>query len=88
MIDPMGRRFDMSVHQRGSAANAALVGGADHLLPLLGGKFVPGKHEAYFVIENFGGGSGKGIEAVIAQHLQIIRQRHAGQFHAVNDLHW
>ena len=77
----------MAVHQRRGAANAALVSGADHLLPLFGGELVAGKHEAHVVIENFRGGTGKSIEAVVAQHLEIIGQRHAGEFDAVDDLH-
>ena len=87
LIDPVGRSFDVPVHQRGCAANAALVGGADHLLPLFGGELVAGEHEAHVVVENFGGGSGQRVEAVVAQHRQIIRQRHAGEFDAVHDLH-
>ena len=52
-----------------------------------GGEFVAGEHEAHVVVENFGGGSGQSVEAVVAQHLQIVRERHAGEFDAVNDLH-
>ncbi len=61
--------------------------GADDLLPLLGGKFVAGKHEADFVVEDFSGRSRQSVEAVVAQHVQVIFERHAGQFDAVYDLH-
>ena len=61
--------------------------GANDLLPLLGGKFVARKHEADFVVENFGGGAGQSVEAVVAQHLQVIFERHAGEFDAVNNFH-
>ncbi len=87
LIDPVLGSLDVSVHQRGSAADAAAVRGADDLLPLLGGKFIAGEHEADFVIENFGGCSRQSVEAVVAQHLQIIFERHAGQFDAVDDFH-
>ena len=40
------------------------------------------------VIQNFGRGSWKCAETVVAQHREIIRQRHAREFDAVGDLHW
>ena len=87
LIDPVRRGFDVPVHQRGRAANAAAVRGADDLLPLFGGKFVAREHEAHVVVENFGGGAGESVEAVVAQHREIVRQRHAGEFDAIHDLH-
>ncbi len=63
------------------------MGGADHLLPLFGREFVAGEHEAHVVIENFGGGAGQSVESIVAQHAEIVGQRHAGEFDAVNDLH-
>jgi hypothetical protein len=63
------------------------MGGADDLLPLLRGKFVAGEYEANVVVEDLGGSSGQSVEAVIAEHLQIIVERHAGEFDAVDDFH-
>ncbi len=87
LIDPVLGSFDVSVHQRGGAANAAAMRGADDLLPLLGGEFVARKHEADVVVENLGGRSRQSVEAIVAQHAQIIFERHAGEFDAVDDLH-
>ena len=64
--------FHVSVHEGGGAANAALMGGADDLLPLRGRKFVAREDVAHFVIQNFGGGAGQRVEAVIAEHEKII----------------
>src|SRR5580698_5909553 len=71
LINPVLGRFHVSIHQRGSAANGAPVRCADDLLPLLGGKLVARKYEA----------------DVVAEHFQVIFERHASQFDAVNDLH-
>ncbi len=77
----------MSVHQRRSGANAAAMRGADHLDPLCGGKFVGGQDVANLVVENFGGGAGKRSQSVVAQHGKVVGERHAGEFHAVDDFH-
>src|SRR6202034_4766641 len=42
---------------------------------------------ANLVIENFGGGAGQRSESVVAQHRQIVLERHAGEFDAVDDFH-
>src|SRR5580658_2677193 len=87
LIDPVFGRLDVSVHQGGGAADAAAMRGADDLLPLLGGMFVAGKHEADFVIEDLGGRSGQSVEAVVAEHAQIIFERHSSEFDAVDYFH-
>ena len=53
----------------------------------IGDEFVARENVADFIIENFGGSAGQRIEAVIAQHAQVITQRHAGEFDTVDDLH-
>src|SRR5580704_101990 len=87
LIDPVLGRLDVSIHQRGSATDAAGVGGTYDLLPLLGGKFVARKHEADVIVEDFGGRSWQSVEAVVAEHEQVVLERHAGEFDAVNNLH-
>src|ERR1700738_5678647 len=74
LIDPMGWRFNVSVHERRGAANAALMSGADHLLPLFCGELVAGEHEAHVVVENFGGGSRQSVQPIVAQHVQVVGQ--------------
>ncbi len=49
-----------------------LVGGANDFLPLCGGKLVAREHEANFIVENFGGGAGQGVEPVVPEHGKII----------------
>src|SRR5271154_5613410 len=61
--------------------------GADDLLPLLRGNFVARKDEADVVVEDFGSRPRQSVEAVVAEHLQIILERHAGELEAVDDLH-
>ena len=72
---------------RGSGADAAAMRGADDFDPLRGGKFVGGENVANFVVENFRGGAGQRAQAIIAQHREIVGQRHAGEFDAVDDFH-
>src|SRR5277367_52296 len=71
LVDPVFGGLDVSVHQGRGAADAASMRGADHLLPLFGGKFVAGEHVAHVVVENLCGGSRQSIEAVFAQHSQV-----------------
>ena len=40
-----------------------------------------------FVVENFGGRAGQRAETVVAQHREIVGERHAGEFDAVDDFH-
>src|SRR5580704_3036857 len=68
LTDPVGGSFHVSVHEGRGAANAALVRSADDFPPLRGGEFVTRENLADVVVENFGGGAGERIEAVIAQH--------------------
>src|ERR1700686_680962 len=63
---PMLGGFDVSIHHRRSCADAAAVCGADHFSPLCGGELVAREDKADFVIKNFCGGTGQGIEAIIA----------------------
>ena len=61
--------------------------GADDFDPLRGGKFVGREDVADLVVENFGGGAGQRAQAVVAQHGKVVRQRHAGEFDAVDNFH-
>src|SRR6185437_5175917 len=87
LVDPVRGRLDVSVHERGGAADADAMRGSDDLLPLFGAELVAGEHVADLVVENFGGGAGKCVESVVAQHGKVVGERHAGEFDAVNDLH-
>ena len=87
LIDPVLGSFDVAIHQRGGAANATSVRGADDFLPLRGRKLVARKDVADFVVENLCGGAGERVEAVVTQHVQIVSQRHAGEFNAIDDFH-
>src|SRR5581483_7140787 len=42
---------------------------------------------AHFVVEDFSRSTGQCAEAVIAQHFQIIRQRHSGELNSEHNLH-
>jgi len=61
---------------------------ADDCFPLLGGELVARKHEAHVIIKNFGCCPGQGAKTIVSQHGQVVGQRHAGEFDAVDDLHW
>ena len=61
--------------------------GADDFDPLCGGKLVGGKYVANFIVENFGCGARQRPQAIVAQHGEIVGERHAGEFDAVDDFH-
>ena len=42
---------------------------------------------ADLVVEDFGRGARQRAQTVVAQHRKIVGQRHAGELHAVNNLH-
>ena len=42
---------------------------------------------AHGVVENFGGGAGQRVEAVVFQHQKVVPNGHAGEFDAVQDFH-
>ena len=87
LADPVRGSLGVSVHERRRGADAAAVRGADDFDPLRGGKFVGREDVADLVVENFGGGAGQRAEAVVAQHRKVVRERHAGEFDAVDDFH-
>ena len=61
--------------------------GADDLDPLRRGKFVGRKNVSNLVVENFRGRARQRAQPVVAQHGKIIRQRHAREFHAIDNFH-
>src|ERR1700722_901203 len=87
LANPVVRSFSMAVHHRGGGADAGAVRGADDLDPLRGRQLVGGEDVANLVVENFGGGARKRAQTVVAQHGEILGERHAGEFDAVDDLH-
>src|SRR5271169_6749312 len=84
LADPVVGGFGVSVHESRSRADAAAVRGADHFNPLSGRKLIGGEDVANLVVENLGGGAGQGAEAVVAEHRNVVGERHAGEFDAVD----
>src|SRR5258708_897644 len=72
LIDPVLRCFHVPVHQCGRTADAAEMSRTDDLLPLRGRELVAREDVADLVVQDFGGSSGQGAEAVVAQHTQVI----------------
>ena len=69
-VDPL----DRTEHDRDVRAQADLVRGAVHLEPLVGIDLVRAEDRAHLVVEDLGGGTGKGLEARVAQPGQVGRQ--------------
>ena len=80
-------RFGVAVHHCGSGADSVAVRGANHFGPLCGGELVGRKNLPDLVVKNFRGRAGQRAQAVVAQHREIVGERHAGQFDAVDDFH-
>src|SRR5580700_5305304 len=59
LADPVLRRFSMSIHHRGSGADAVAMRSANDFDPLRGGEFVARENVANFVVENFCGRAGQ-----------------------------
>ena len=58
------------------------------LTPLRGGEFVARQRVADGVVENFGGGAGQAVLRPFACSIEeIVADRHAGEFDAVDDFH-
>src|SRR5437879_4319342 len=53
LANPVSGSFGVAVHHGGGSADAAAVGGADHVDPLCGGELVARENGADFVVENF-----------------------------------
>src|SRR5712671_94571 len=87
LTNPVRGSFSVPIHHGRGGADAAAMCSADHLDPLRGGKFVGGEDVSNFVVENFGCCARESAQSVIAQHRKIVGQRHAGEFHAVDNLH-
>ena len=60
---------------------------ADHFSPLCRGQLVAREDKTDFVVKNFCGGTGQGIEAIIAQHGEVVGQRHARKLNSVDNFH-
>src|SRR5580704_17951928 len=82
LIDPVFGGLDVSIHQRGGAADAAGVRGTDDLLPLLGGKFVARKYKTDVVVDDLGGRARQSVEAVVTEHASVIFKGHGGELDA------
>ena len=63
------------------------MGRLNDLAPLSGGQLVAREHEAHGIVENFGGGAGESVEAVVAQHGEVVADGDSGEFDAVENLH-
>src|SRR5215831_4993771 len=87
LIDPVLRRFDVAVHEGRCAANAKTMRGGDDVAPLIGRKLVAREDVAHLIVENLRGCSRQSVESVVAQHLEVIGQRHAGKFDTVDNFH-
>src|SRR5258707_4345962 len=74
---PMLGGFDVSIHHRRSCANAAAMCCADHFSPSCRRELVAREDKTDFVVKNFCGGAGQGIEAMIAQHGKVVGPKHA-----------
>src|SRR5437764_14104279 len=57
------------------------------LLPLVRRKLVAREHMPNLVIQNFGGCPRQSAQAVVAQHAKIVSQRHACEFHTIDNFH-
>ncbi len=84
---PVGRSLRMAIHERRGGANAAAVRRTDDFDPLRCRKLVGREDVSNLIVQNFGGSSGQCAETIVAQHRQIVGERHARQFDAIHNFH-